>query len=72
MLDNTTLFPMALFSLKIFFFLGLNCVSRLQGYVILFMKLNNWRGEGGGGAELYRCSYTGRLLQIARTTEELA
>lgn len=30
MLDNTTLFPMALFSLKVFFSLGLNCVSKLQ------------------------------------------
>lgn len=69
MLDNTTLFPMALFSLKVFFFLGLNCVSKLQSCVILFVMLNNWRG---GGAELYRYRYTGRLLQMARTAEELA
>lgn len=29
MLDNTTLFPVALFSLRFFFFLGMNCVSKL-------------------------------------------
>lgn len=28
-LDNTTLFPVALFSLRVFFFLGMNCVSKL-------------------------------------------
>ena len=47
-LDNSTLFPTALFSLRVFFILGMNCVWKLQGSIIPFMKLNNWRGGGWG------------------------
>lgn len=50
MLDNTTSLPMALFSVKVFFFLGSNSVSKLQGSVLPFMKLNNWRGGERGRA----------------------
>lgn len=49
MLDNTTLFPVALFSLRVFLFLAMNCFKTTwQGCIIPFMKLNNWRGRVWG------------------------
>lgn len=69
-LDNTTLFPVALFSPEVFFFSRFELCFSTARLCSAIHEVE--RGEDEGGEKLCRCRCTGRLLQIARAAEELA
>lgn len=71
MLDNATLFPMALFSLKFFSFSWTVWILELLEIVFQYcwtVQCHSWSGEGEDeeAEKLCRCSCTGRLLQLAK------